>query len=287
VTPNETTISPLDAARSALRDLAHHRSRPCLAIVGELDRAAVRALLSTIEKLEASTIDILVSGLGGDIEAAYLMARTLRRRFTIESAFVPYRAKSAATFLCLAADEIVLAELGELGPLDAQSPEGSALTPFKLLEQVADAVVSGIQRARPALQSGTGKGAGSPETVAIAEAMVRSVLSPIDALRLAEAARALEETEALCERLFRRYRHDLYSNSASIVRRLIHAYPCHGFPIDLEELNDLGLPARHATEQEATILERAATAFADPGVDFRLIEVAAPVEGAADVLSAA
>ena len=90
-----------------------------------------------------------LAGERGDIEAAYLMARTLRRRFRIDAAYVPWLAKSASTMLCLAADEIVLAELGELGPLDAQSPAGSALAPFKLLEQVSGAVAQGKRERLP------------------------------------------------------------------------------------------------------------------------------------------
>ena len=56
-------------------------------------------------------------------EAAYLVARELRRRFAQLTAYVPFEAKSAATLLCLAADELVLGDLGELGPLDQQYEE--------------------------------------------------------------------------------------------------------------------------------------------------------------------
>ena len=145
----EAAESPLDIVRSALRELAQHRARPCLAIIGEIDRSAVQAALGAIGGLDAPAIDMIVSGPGGDIEAAYLMARTLRRRFRIDAAYVPWLAKSAATILCLAAEEIVLAELGELGPLDAQSPAGSALAPFKLLEQVSGAVAQGKRERLP------------------------------------------------------------------------------------------------------------------------------------------
>src|SRR5207249_1840567 len=93
-----------------------------------------------------------------------------------------------------------------------------------------------------ALQTGSARQQTNQEAAEIAGAIVRSAISPIDALRLAEAARALEEAEAFCERLFRRYRSALYANSAPIVHKLIHEYPCHAFPIDLEELHDLGLP---------------------------------------------
>lgn len=178
MTQTEAAESPLDIVRSELRDLAQHRGRPCLAIIGEIDRSAVQAALGAIGGLDGPAIDMIVSGPGGDIEAAYLMARTLRRRFRIDAAYVPWLAKSAATILCLAAEEIVLAELGELGPLDAQSPVGSALAPFKLLEQVSDAFAQGLRRNRGALQAGSARHQANQEAAEIAGAIVRSAISP-------------------------------------------------------------------------------------------------------------
>ena len=35
----------------------------------------------------------------------------------------PFRAKSAASLICLAADELILGRLGEIGPLDQQYDE--------------------------------------------------------------------------------------------------------------------------------------------------------------------
>jgi hypothetical protein len=220
-------------------------------------------------------IDILVAGPGGDIEAAYLISRTLRRRFRVETVFVPYLAKSAATLLCLAADEIVLGELGELGPLDAQSPAGSALAPFRLLEQVAEALAQGLQRASLAVQMNAA-GTSDSDAAGIAKATVGSILSPIEALQLAAAARALQEAEAFCERLFRRYRGAIYPQSAPSLSRLVRGYDCHGFPIDREELNELGLPARDAAGEEAVILEQTMTALVDLGEGFRLLELIPP-----------
>ena len=83
----EEDDSPFDLLRSLLRDLARLRERPCLAIIGELDRSAVSPLLPAIRGVDAEAIDLVVAGPGGDIEAAYRVARTIRRRFGIESAF--------------------------------------------------------------------------------------------------------------------------------------------------------------------------------------------------------
>jgi hypothetical protein len=73
------------------------------------------------------------------------VARELRRRFASLAVFVPFQAKSAATLLCLAGDELILGSLGELGPLDQQYDEKqkadgplstSRLLPFKALQQL-------------------------------------------------------------------------------------------------------------------------------------------------------
>jgi Serine dehydrogenase proteinase len=73
-------------------------------------------------------LDLIVQSSGGDVHAAYLMMSVLRERMNkgegTLTACVPSRAQSAATLLCLGADEILLGELGSLGPLDAQIRKG-------------------------------------------------------------------------------------------------------------------------------------------------------------------
>ncbi|MBU2490771.1 MAG: hypothetical protein KKA60_15405 [Proteobacteria bacterium] len=64
---------------------------------------------------------LILHSSGGQIEAAYLISRMLKRlsknRFICAA---PRRAKSAATLLCLGADEIHMGILSELGPIDPQ-----------------------------------------------------------------------------------------------------------------------------------------------------------------------
>jgi ATP-dependent protease ClpP protease subunit len=126
--------------------LRAHRQHPCLLFVSRhLAHADVLAVRNALEDERGEHLDVIVSSPGGDVEAAYLVARELRRRFGALTVFVPFRAKSAATLLCLAADELVLGSLGELGPLDQQYNEKqkadgplstSRLLPFKALQLV-------------------------------------------------------------------------------------------------------------------------------------------------------
>lgn len=89
----------------------------------------------TVEQLESSlgddrfdNVDLIIQSSGGDIHASYLMMSMLRGRMNegkgTLTACVSSRAQSAATLLCIGADEILLGELGSLGPLDAQIRKG-------------------------------------------------------------------------------------------------------------------------------------------------------------------
>ena len=62
------------------------------------------------------------SPLGGDPNAAYRIARTLRRLYPLGKLtfFLGGYCKSAGTLLALCADELVFSSFGELGPLDVQ-----------------------------------------------------------------------------------------------------------------------------------------------------------------------
>ncbi|MCL6580724.1 MAG: ATP-dependent Clp protease proteolytic subunit [Firmicutes bacterium] len=64
------------------------------------------------------TVVLVLDSPGGDIHAAYLLARLYRTHASKLTVVVPRFAKSAATLICLAADEIVMTRIAELGPLD-------------------------------------------------------------------------------------------------------------------------------------------------------------------------
>src|SRR4051812_34950208 len=68
-------------------------------------------------------IDVWLESPGGDAHAAFKLALMLRDAARFVRVVVPDYAKSAATLLALAGDEIYLAPGAELGPLDAQMPE--------------------------------------------------------------------------------------------------------------------------------------------------------------------
>lgn len=78
-------------------------------------------------------LDLILHSPGGSAEAADALMSYLRTRFDHIRVVVPLAAMSAATMMALAADEIVMGEHSQLGPIDPQftilTPEGPRSAP--------------------------------------------------------------------------------------------------------------------------------------------------------------
>ena len=150
--------------------------------------------------------------------------------------------------LCLVADELVLGDLGELGPLDAQCDERqqadfplntSRLALFKALEQLQamalDAYEDAVQRVvKGSRMSPFDAGTKAAEVTA---SLYGPIYAKIDPIRVAEGARGLEVGSSYALRILARHRPDIPAERhGELVHRLIHAYPSHGFVIDADEL---------------------------------------------------
>jgi len=69
---------------------------------------------------EKENVDLLIHSPGGDIDATekiIIMCREIAKEFRV---IVPEYAKSAATLVALASDEVIMGLTSELGPIDAQ-----------------------------------------------------------------------------------------------------------------------------------------------------------------------
>jgi len=113
-------MSEMELVRDAARRLSEVRGRPLLVLTAQLAPLTARMVREALPH-HGRHLDLVLRSPGGCVCCAYVIARELRRRFERVGAFVPLATKSAATLIALAADELVLGDLGELGPLDAQS----------------------------------------------------------------------------------------------------------------------------------------------------------------------
>jgi len=73
-----------------------------------------------ISNLEGQNLDVLIHSPGGEAEAAESVVAILRSRFSHIRFIIPDQAKSAATMICCAGNEILMDERSELGPIDPQ-----------------------------------------------------------------------------------------------------------------------------------------------------------------------
>ena len=84
-------------------------------------------------------LDLLLHSPGGSPEGAESIMKYLRSQFDHIRAIVPVAAKSAATMMALSADEVVMGEHSQLGPIDpqitVQTPEGPRSASAQAIEE--------------------------------------------------------------------------------------------------------------------------------------------------------
>lgn len=158
---------------------------------------------------------ILLSG-GGEPGSAYLIGR-LCREFSNNNKLVvvvPRHAKSAATLLACAADEIHMGSLSELGPIDPQINRMPALGLKNSIEHIADLV---------------SKNPGSSEMFA------KYLKLTVEPVQIGYYERVAESAVQYAERLLEKHKDSLINEPAIIANKLVYGYKDHGFVIDKEE----------------------------------------------------
>ena len=192
--------------------------------------------------------------LGGDIESAYRMVLALRESVEDIEVLVPYYAKSAATFFCLAADSIHMGRYGELGPLDPQRFDRtgsdrpvSSLESFKSLEHLLEYSLESLNGIIELLQNIAPMDI--PYAIDRSHRLFAAIVSPlysqVDPHELGESGRSLSVSQAYAIRVMERwgYTDRTENERIQIANLLILDYPTHGFVIDLHEAQAIGLNA--------------------------------------------
>ena len=78
------------------------------------------AFHDVITGIEGNDLDVLIHSPGGSAEAAEAIIDLLRSKYSSLRFIIPDQAKSAATMMCCAADQLLMDEKSELGPIDPQ-----------------------------------------------------------------------------------------------------------------------------------------------------------------------
>lgn len=152
---------------------------------------------------------------GGIIGSAYLIGQLCRehtkQKFVIT---VPRQAKSAATLLCCAGDEIHMGSLSELGPIDPQINGLPVLGLKNSIQHIANLVKE------------------TPESAEMFARYLNYSVKPID---LGYYERVAESAMQYAEKLLEANSKKLPKAANSIAHDLVYAYKDHGFVLDKNE----------------------------------------------------
>lgn len=156
---------------------------------------------------------------GGVVGSAYLIGKLCRehsrRKFVV---VVPRQAKSAATLLCCAADEVHMGSLSELGPIDPQINRLPALGLKNSIEHIAQLVKE------------------TPESSEMFAKYLHYSLKPID---LGYYERVAESAMQYAIRLLETHAEKLPKKPQRIAYTLVYTYKDHGFVIDKAEAAEI------------------------------------------------
>jgi hypothetical protein len=179
----------------------------------------------------AKPLHLLLSSPGGDGEVAVRLLRAMRARCSKLSIIVPDMAKSAATVMCLGADEIVMGPASDLGPIDPQFLVRGRLVGAR---EILRAVASAEQRVQKA-----------PETYPL----YGGLLADVTMLLVEQARSAMNRTLDLAREAMAcagRTSDEIDGLAKTIKGPLLKKATYHGAALGSQQVKDLGLPVRDA-----------------------------------------
>lgn len=237
-------------------------ARDIIIISRPIDRLLHYDLSKEIQKNQISdSCTIFLTTRGGDPDGAYRIGRCLQHHYKAIRLVVPSYCKSAGTLVAIAANELAVGDLGELGPLDVQVKKRDEMVENSSGLDFNEAIMASFRHVMHAfrcalvdIQRGTRistRLAGEFATK-IAASVAAPLYSQIDPQRAGEMRRAI--TIAI------EYGVRLNEKSGSLVSTdalydLVTGYPSHSFVIDRKEAGSLFRQVGHPTAFEVQLYE--------------------------------
>jgi Serine dehydrogenase proteinase len=210
------------------------------------------SLIRSIPNRRSNASMVLITR-GGSADSAFQMARSIKRHYQKFTLYVFGYCKSAGTLLAVGADEIVMSEFGQLGPLDVQLADKKemfgqtpALDVSQALATLSDSAFNFFTN--QLFEMEPGRGISTNTAVDIAKSLTLGIIEPIakqiDPLLLGQVERSMRIAKAYCTRL-----NPKFAN----IKKLSEDYPSHEFVIDFQEAKTLFNNVREPTAEETSI----------------------------------
>lgn len=242
------TGTPSPNVLELLAGLEAMRGNRALLYYGPIADDALPVLYECLKKAgHIERLDLVLSTTGGSVTAARQIALLVREYASHLTVLVPYRARSAGTLLCLAADEVILGPLAELGPVDSNMGSEGELPPG------APGIVSAEDVRAFRLMAEDWFGVERPEDRLQILALVSQRFFPtslssfyrFDKLVRQIAGELLEYQFPGAEKEEQR---------KEIANQLVGGYHAHDYALSRREVRELGLKARDASPEEEDLL---------------------------------
>jgi Serine dehydrogenase proteinase len=254
--PQEAVSAPVQAEPDPFKAVSDALAADLFLYSGEIERDLVETFIQEAESAASRENAVLIlCTFGGVADAAYILARFLKRRYQKFTLYIFGYCKSAGTIIALGADEIVMSRRGELGPLDVQLLKADELLFRSSGLEVAQAVRSLSDSAFEIFEKHflqiirRGGGAITTRTAAeiasnLAVGLIAPITDQIDPLRVGEVERSMNISFQYGIRL---------CGDVERVNYLVRNYPSHSFVIDFEEARSLFGNVRQPTELEHSL----------------------------------
>ncbi|RWB69071.1 hypothetical protein [Mesorhizobium sp.] len=211
---------------------------------------------------------ILTTG-GGDMAAAYRIARQFHRVYDRLTVYIPDCCMSAGTLVALGAHDLIMHPNAEIGPIDPQlrahnelCVRESALSSYSALIGLGDAAFDILERTAFNLaeksEAGISFRLGSQVGANLATGLMAGLVSKLDPATIGTRQLAIDAVTQYGFRLVRA------SGNASeeTVRRLVMEYPVHSFVIDYAEASELF----NSVSEPSDLLKLYGTTLAHPEI---------------------
>lgn len=172
-------------------------------------------------------LDLLLQSPGGILEAAYKFFRICKEYSKEFNVIVPLSAKSAATTICLGANEIVMTTISELGPVDPiiQHPSKPEIrVPARAIKEYIDFISN------------------TSENSTIDPSLKETLNKSLDAYLIGSYEMALNNSKEIIEKILKENTRTGLNKEQikKVTIELTEKHASHAYPIDRKELQEYG-----------------------------------------------
>lgn len=204
--------------------------RGLVVLIGALENDIVPPFVDALTDIDKGTpLDLLIMSSGGDAEAALRIAKLCHAGRDDFRVVVPDQAKSAATLLALAAEELVMSDTSDLGPIDPQILMRSRgeYVPAKDIIEIVDDLEMKVKA--------------NPDSYPFYAAF----LADIDAVVYQRARAAASRTEELVEEFFQCRSEPPSKKAIKVIAKSLQSPAAHTAVVDHTKAASLGLPVSY------------------------------------------